>query len=348
MPLTSLCTYDLAEELCELSLQIRRPVSLLMDAKGHVKEVAVCELEAFDKIPQLAKYLPLQNTQEAKAQGVLRYYVIQTHLATQWKLGAESTQISIKPLGLGLQTSILQFHFPVVVVLKPGVEEGFSGKFGEHPTFCDGGILLHPHWEEASKSLAVQTKGPMTARSFEKESGVDWFDWGDSIFINAQSLSTGQGERVFLIGVHEPGAQASEASARTLAELKELASTAGATVKGEIFQTRQHPDPKTYIGKGKAEEIAPMLQQMLVDTVIADDTLSPTQQRNLEAVLKVKVIDRTELILDIFAQRAKSKEGQIQVELAQLKYLLPRLAGRGLAFSQQTSVGAKGGIATRG
>src|SRR5690606_1688012 len=111
---------------------------------------------------------------------------------------------------------------------------------------------------------------------------------------------------------------------------------------------KAHPDPKTWIGSGKAQELAIRVQQLDIDVVIADDELTPVQQSNLERILRTKVIDRTELILDIFAQRARSREGKIQVELAQLQYQMPRLKGRGRVFSQQTAVGAKGGIATRG
>jgi len=126
-------------------------------------------------------------------------------------------------------------------------------------------------------------------------------------------------------------------------ELSELASTAGAEVIAKLVQKRGKPDPAYYIGKGKAEELALLAITIHADLVIFDDELSPAQQRNLERLLKIKVIDRTWLILDIFASRAASKEGKIQVELAQLCYLLPRLVGKGTALSR-----LGGGIGTRG
>jgi GTP-binding protein HflX len=126
-------------------------------------------------------------------------------------------------------------------------------------------------------------------------------------------------------------------------ELSELAATAGAEVIVKLIQRRGKPDPVYYIGKGKAEELAILAITTHADLVIFDEELSPAQQRNLERLLKVKVIDRTWLILDIFASRAASKEGKIQVELAQLCYLLPRLVGKGTALSR-----LGGGIGTRG
>ena len=129
----------------------------------------------------------------------------------------------------------------------------------------------------------------------------------------------------------------------TLAELAELAKTAGASVVAREQQRRRPVDNATYIGSGKAEELALLGSELEADLFIFDDELSPMQQRNLETTLGVRVIDRTALILDIFAQRAQSREGKLQVELAQLKYGMTRLAGQGLALSQQG-----GGIGTRG
>jgi GTP-binding protein HflX len=126
-------------------------------------------------------------------------------------------------------------------------------------------------------------------------------------------------------------------------ELSELAATAGAEVIVRLVQKRGKPDPAYYIGKGKAEELAILVITTHADLVIFDDELSPAQQRNLESLLKAKVVDRTWLILDIFASRAASKEGKIQVELAQLCYLLPRLVGKGTSLSR-----LGGGIGTRG
>jgi GTP-binding protein HflX len=156
-------------------------------------------------------------------------------------------------------------------------------------------------------------------------------------------------ERVVLVGVWTDGsARDAEAS---LAELAALAETAGSEVLEGVIQRRDKPDPSTYIGSGKAAELRQVVVATGADTVICDGELSPAQLNALEKVVKVKVIDRTALILDIFAQHAKSKEGKAQVELAQMQYLLPRLRGWGESMSRQAGgqVGGAGqGMGSRG
>jgi GTPase len=129
----------------------------------------------------------------------------------------------------------------------------------------------------------------------------------------------------------------------SLDELRALATSAGAEIAGEFLQRRDRPDPATLIGKGKLEEIKGAAASVSADVILFDHDLSPSQQRNVEREVHARVIDRTQLILDIFARHARTREGQLQVELAQLEYLLPRLAGRGVEMSQ-----LGGGIGTRG
>ncbi len=159
-------------------------------------------------------------------------------------------------------------------------------------------------------------------------------------------------ERVVLIGVcvDRAGADGSLASAEhSLHELSQLAETAGSQVLEGLIQRRRRPDPATYVGSGKAEELAEIVASTGADTVICDGELSPGQLRKLEDIVKVKVVDRTALILDIFAQHARSREGKAQVELAQLEYMLPRLRGWGESLSRQAGGRvAGGGIGTRG
>jgi len=153
-------------------------------------------------------------------------------------------------------------------------------------------------------------------------------------------------ERVLLVGVWtEGGAGAAE---RSLAELAALAETAGSEVLDGVIQRRDRPDPATYVGSGKLEEIRELVVRTGADTVICDGELSPSQLRNLEQKLKIKVVDRTALILDIFAQHARSREGKTQVELAQLNYLVPRLRGWGESLSRQGGGRAGGGVGLRG
>ena len=171
-------------------------------------------------------------------------------------------------------------------------------------------------------------------------------------------------ERVVLVGLDLPGAAPAPVGARaaspgavgsqdaetSLAELAALAQTAGSEVLDALIQRRDHPDPATYLGSGKARELAETVAAVGADTVIVDGELAPSQRRALEDVVGVKVVDRTALILDIFAQHAKSREGKAQVELAQLEYLLPRLRGWGESMSRQAGgrVAGGAGIGARG
>jgi GTP-binding protein HflX len=149
-------------------------------------------------------------------------------------------------------------------------------------------------------------------------------------------------ERIVIVGVVYPWLRADAVDA-DLDELALLVDTAGADVVGRVVQRRDRPDPATYLGRGKSEELHQLALAVDADTVVFDDELTPAQQRNLEKILGRTAIDRTAVILDIFAQNARSQEGKAQVELALLRYRLPRLRGRGKAFSQQA-----GGIGTRG
>ncbi|OUD85006.1 GTPase HflX [Clavibacter michiganensis subsp. michiganensis] len=152
-----------------------------------------------------------------------------------------------------------------------------------------------------------------------------------------------------LIGVYSQGSV--DDAENSMRELAALAETAGAAVLDGLLQRRPTPDPSTYFGRGKAEELRALVAAVGADTVIADTELAPSQRRALEDVVKVKVIDRTAVILDIFSQHAKSREGKAQVELAQLQYLLPRLRGWGDSMSRQAGGqvgGAGAGMGSRG
>jgi GTP-binding protein HflX len=327
-------SYELAEELCELSLEAKREISLLMDFQGRVELVVIGDAEELDQVSAIS--LP------SHTDGMAKRYCIHTHLG--WKTPS-----------LGDQVTLLQFHFPVMAILmagmSPKIPGGFSSQFGEHPRACDGVYLLNPVLNRESNGemqRSCELSEPMTARKAGEESLEKWLDWSEPVFESHRSSSAKTGERAFLLGIYTGGQQGEAALQDSLDELAQLAQSAGAVVVDRAIQTRRNPEPGSYIGSGKADELAFAMQQRDIDLVITDDELSPVQQRNLERILRVKVIDRTELILDIFAQRAQSREGKIQVELAQLQYELPRLKGRGRTFSQQTAVGAKGGIATRG
>lgn len=150
-------------------------------------------------------------------------------------------------------------------------------------------------------------------------------------------------ERAILIGMEWGRNDSLWTVDDSLEELKQLADTAGATVIKKFIQKRPKPDPAFFIGRGKVQELALYAQQENIDLCIFDDELSPAQQRNIERVMGIRILDRTALILDIFAQRARTNEGKLQVELAQLQYTLPRIMGKGLMLSR-----LGGGIGTRG
>lgn len=150
-------------------------------------------------------------------------------------------------------------------------------------------------------------------------------------------------ERAILIGMEWGRNDSLWSVDDSLEELKQLADTAGATVIKKFIQKRPKPDPAFFIGRGKVQELALYAQQENIDLCIFDDELSPAQQRNIESVMGIRILDRTALILDIFAQRARTNEGKLQVELAQLQYTLPRIMGKGLMLSR-----LGGGIGTRG
>ena len=210
------------------------------------------------------------------------------------------------------------------------------------------------------RGARAEALGATDTHSFSSTDG-DQFDLEDrSALRRVQGLSTElqditdveyrqlRLEKVVLIGLW--GSNTLSDAENSLRELAALAETAGSQVLDGLLQRRAKPDPATFLGKGKAEELRIMVQQSGADTVIADAELAPSQRRNLEDVVKVKVVDRTAIILDIFAQHAKSREGKAQVELAQLEYLLPRLRGWGESMSRQAGgqVGGGMGIGSRG
>ncbi|HZC31364.1 MAG TPA: GTPase HflX [Gaiellaceae bacterium] len=160
--------------------------------------------------------------------------------------------------------------------------------------------------------------------------------------MRSATVVTGEpAERAFLVGL-DTGARGMDVAA-SVDELASLVAAAGGTVVGRTWQRRRAPDPHTYVGKGKAEEVVGEVQRLRADLLVCDDELTPMQQRGLEGLTKARVIDRSALILDIFARHAQSKEGRVQVELAQLEYQLPRLHGRWKEWSR-----LGGGIGTRG
>jgi len=206
-------------------------------------------------------------------------------------------------------------------------------------------MKVHYPWiEEGSLILGSKMKGTFEINQL---SDIDYIDEVQTIEdqLDAQEtveVSEIESERAFLVGLEGFNNDVGQLL-EPLKELKSLVKTAGIEISGEEVQYRQQPDSRYYIGYGKVQELKRLKYELGFDLIIFDDELNPSQQRNLEEELDIKVIDRTQVILDIFAQHANTKEGKLQVELAQLNYLLPRLTGKGEQLSRLA-----GGIGTRG
>ena len=199
-------------------------------------------------------------------------------------------------------------------------------------------------------SGAIGTDGPDSLDGSEETDGADLSHrgaFGDYGGGSGALIDRTFREKIVIVGVTLAGGDV-EQTEFDLDELALLVDTAGADVVGRVVQRRVAPDPATYLGKGKAEELRELSRAVDCDTVVFDDELSPAQQRNLEKLLGRTALDRTAVILDIFAQNAASVEGKAQVELAQLRYLKPRLRGKGSGLSQQAGAMAAGGGARVG
>ena len=198
---------------------------------------------------------------------------------------------------------------------------------------------------DSNENYTSECYGPYTIEETENINFVNTVSTIERILDKQTGTASLQvmAERAILIGMEWGRNDSLWTVDDSLEELKQLADTAGATVIKKFIQKRPKPDPAFFIGRGKVQELALYAQQENIDLCIFDDELSPAQQRNIESVMGIRILDRTALILDIFAQRARTNEGKLQVELAQLQYTLPRIMGKGLMLSM-----LGGGIGTRG
>ena len=241
------------------------------------------------------------------------------------------------------------------MVTTDDVVENHGVSYGEQQVVAATGTVSSVPADTAATGVltaSVPTTGELDLEersSFRRISGssdIYATDQDDGYDVEYRKLRL---ERVILVGVWTEGTTA-EIEA-TMRELAALAQTAGSEVVDMLYQKRDRPDPGTYIGSGKVQELKDIVQATNIDTVICDGELSPGQMIALEKALDVKVIDRTMLILDIFAQHAKSKEGKAQVSLAQMEYLITRVRGWGGALSRQAggrAGGSNGGVGLRG
>jgi GTP-binding protein HflX len=196
-------------------------------------------------------------------------------------------------------------------------------------------------WVATAARASCQLEGPFDLETLGHLRALDRIRAAEEAW---RSVPAGgdRPERAVLVGLVVPG-RPGYSDPESLEELRRLAETAGAEVVDVLTQERPRPDPATFIGRGKVAELRALVEREAADLVVFDEELSPAQQRNLEEELGVKVLDRTALVLDIFARRARTREGRLQVELAQMTYLLPRLVGKGVLLSR-----LGGGIGTRG
>lgn len=311
IPQDKLWTEELVNTLSGISGSINREIAVYIDRKGHITDVSVGDFKTVD----------LNEVEGRRSKTRLSgIRCIHTHPNESGMLSAVDVS-SMKALRLDMIAAI-------------GIKDQ---KPNDIYVTVPSPISLED----------VELFGPYSADKEDFEALIEYIGEADE-FLREQYTENlkNEEERAILVGIKTQETKnilgMSEADI-SMIELKELAQAAGAHVVASIIQSRESRDAAYFIGKGKVEELSILVQTNEAGIVVFDEEISPSQQRNLEAALGVKVLDRTGLILDIFAQRARSREGKIQVELAQLEYNLPRLQGLGLVLSR-----LGGGIGTRG
>ena len=310
IPQEKLWTEELINVISSISGAINREIAVYIDRKGRITDVSVGDFRTVDLTEVEGRRSKTRLT------GVR---CIHTHPNASGMLSAVDVS-SLKLLRLDMIAAVGvngQTPEEIYVAVPSPVAVGDIELFGPYSADKEDFEALIEYIKEADELLKEHTE-------------------------NLQNVD----ERAILVGIKTQETRnilgVSEADI-SMIELKELAQAAGALVVSTIIQNRESRDSSFFIGKGKVEEIKLLAQTTEADMIIFDEEISPSQQRNLEEALGIKVLDRTGLILDIFAQRARSREGKIQVELAQLEYNLPRLQGLGLVLSR-----LGGGIGTRG
>jgi GTP-binding protein HflX len=300
---------ELARHLTELSRETHRQVGVLLDRKGAVQWVMVGDAHGLE--------LPDVGRARAGSHRLRGLRLVHTRLDGDPLTRDDHTDLALLRLDLVAAVQVLEDGLPGKVHLAHLLPENPSGALWKDETAPS----VH---ELGTDALAL-------ASALESE------------FARAQSARrTGGRERAILVGVGGRGRGRAEAEA-SLAELAELARTAGVEVIDAVLQMRREVDPRTLIGKGKLEDLLLRSMQLMADVIVFDADLSPSQAIHIAEATSLKILDRTQLILDIFAQRAHSADGKLQVELAQLRYLYPRLVGRDDSLSRLA-----GGIGGRG
>ena len=311
VPAGQLVTREIAELMLSVTAELQREVAVYINRQGKVLQVSVGDDATVD-LPEIR-----QRKSENRLSGVR---CVHTHPSSDTRLSAPDL------------SSLRSMRFDVMAAI--GMKDGriygsmafLSGELTE-----SGGYVVHGTKELPIGDLNRYNLMQLVT-AINKELGR-----------NQLKETEKRQERAILAGVDYNASAGGWSIEDSLTELKGLAETAGAQVAGKVIQRKAKPDNAFFLGRGKVDEIGMLAQNVEADLLIVDDEISPSQQRNLEMSTGLRVVDRTGLILDIFAQRARSAAGKLQVELAQLRYNLPRLGGQGLVLSRQG-----GGIGTRG
>ena len=328
VPANQIINIELAEAISEISLEINKEVAIIINRRGQIINVTIGDAQ----MVQLPKF---KNVREGRAR-LCGLRCIHTHPNGTFELSKADL------------TALMDIRLDAMAAIGVNTNGTFSKKFGENPKFADSIQVAFLSPLKDDKGNLWKITEPTTVRKAGNEDFLRHLEEIEQNFSSQSDLITSNDkERAILVSLQTSDLSNFQTE-ESLFELEQLTTTAGAEVIDKVIQKRSSPDSGTYIGSGKVKDIALLVQEKAANLVIIDSELSPRQQKNLEETIGVKTIDRTELILDIFAQRAKTKEGKLQVELAQLKYLFPRLIGTGLALSRQGGGGTGGGIATRG
>lgn len=311
VPLGQISTNEINEQIMSATELLNREVAVYINRQGKVVQVAIGDTGTVD-LPEIR-----ERTSELRLSGIR---CIHTHPSGDTTLSGPDL------------SSLRRLRFDAMVAL------------GRKNNELIASLAFFSGEESEDGILELQGIGPVEASLLHK------VNLTYLVTIINKKLSRNQLketepeiERAILAGVERAGKTSLWTLTDSLAELQQLAETAGAEVVAKVSQKKDRPDTALFLGRGKVQEISMLLQELDANLVILDDEITPSQQHNLEELLGVKILDRTALILDIFTQRARSSEGKLQVELAQLRYRLPRIGGQGLILSR-----LGGGIGTRG
>ena len=306
----SIVSPELARHLTEVSRETNRQVGVLLDRKGDVQAVVVGDARKLE--------LPDVGRARAGSHRLRGLRLVHTHLQGEPLTRDDHTDLALLRLDLVAAIEVLSDGLPGKVHYAHLLPENEAGAMWKDETAPSVHELFY---DARSGALALEEE-----------------------FARASALRrTGGREKAILVGFGEPRSRTRGEAEASLEELRELARTAGVEVMDATLQYRREPDPRYLIGKGKLEDLLLRSMQLMADVIVFDANLSPSQARHIAEVTSLKILDRTQLILDIFAQRAQSADGKLQVELAQLKYLYPRLVGRDDSLSRLA-----GGIGGRG